>query len=86
MSYLSWHYGVPKGSKTGAHLSTCRRAAAPTYVGRVSLRAVPSLKLGFGHMSTARQRQSKSDIHGQGGAAPAWQRKSGGRAALTAAR
>ena len=48
MSTCPGHYWVLKGSKTGAKPSTYRRAAAPTDVGRVSPRAVPSLKLGLG--------------------------------------
>ena len=43
-----------------------------------SLVVLESLKLGFGHLSTARQRLSKSDIHGQRGAAPAMAAKVGG--------
>jgi len=67
--------GAPDGS-TALDLSSGGR---PNVVGRVSLRAVlESLKLGFGHMSTARQRLSKSDIHGQRGAAPAMAAKVGG--------
>ncbi len=49
MSYLSWHYGVPKGSKDGSKTLDLSSGGRPNGRGKSqpSL-VVPSLKLGLG--------------------------------------
>ena len=49
MSYLSWHYGVPKGSKDWSKTLDLSSGGRPNIRGQFQpLLVVPSLKLGFG--------------------------------------
>ena len=49
MSYLSWHYGVPKGSKYWSKTLDLSSGGRPNVRGQFQpLLVVPSLKLGFG--------------------------------------
>ena len=49
MSYLSWHFGVPKGSKDWSKTLDLSSGGRPNIRGQFQpLLVVPSLKLGFG--------------------------------------